>query len=813
MNSLEWEAYVRKLENLPASPRVERLLKRNTAAKPRVTVHRARLVTESYKKTEGLPQVLRQAKAFEKVLAEMPIAIGPDEMIVGGLGTQPLDLILTPELRAPDIEAELDVLTTRNVEWYDISEEDKKALREQILPYWKGKSVQEIALGIANPDAKHLWLKDSKQIPPIEGGVITTEARFQKPNGLYSPSIKLAHIGLNAIKRRAKAKLKLLSPEEKARKETFYKAVIICCDAAIAHAKRYAALAKKMADEEEDSKKKSELLKVVEVCERVPENPPRTFREAVQLHWFLFFIYQIEQPGPANSFCRLDQYLYPYYTKDLEKGVITDQEALELIQNLWLKMDTIQWWKTTRQAEFLGQGRPMHVDVAGYTSHGRDATNKLTYLMIEAYDRLKTQNPNFRVLLHKDVSETLLKRICKCTANGGLPTFWNADTTVQMLVNQNVPLEEARQHGGVGCPHPQIPGKEFTYTNKGKVNLGACLEMALNNGLYRGEQLGPQTGDSKNFTDLNELLDAFAVQVEKAADALHSLHNTAIEIHKKMVPAPFGSSLFEDCIERGLTMQEGGTHYVCNGYVGLIGISDIIDSFVAIKKFVYDEKTLTIDQLKDALNKNFEGAEVLRQMLINKAPKWGNDNDYADVVGREIISRLTSIGCKEKYDNLPIKHNLKSRGVTFVGYTGGITFGKIVGALPSGRKAGEPLVESISPVHGCDRNGPTAILKSVSKFDHASCRSPSVLNLWFTRSAVEDVGDLVSFLRAFVALGVAHIQFNIVSRDTLLEAQKHPEEYGTLIVRVAGYNARFTSLSKEVQDDIISRTEYGNTSY
>lgn len=780
--------------------RIENLRERFIQQVPEICVERAVLVTKSYQETENEPVVLRRAKAVKKVLEEMTIFIDEDELIVGSIASKLRRAPIYPEFSVKWILDELDTFANRGGDKLLISEENKKVLRE-ILPYWVGKTIEDKVM-YQVPDE----VKDS-----IEYGAFSSYNMVTGGVGHYIPDYgKVLTKGIKGIKDELFGKLKKLNREEPENisKKNFYEAAIIACDGAVKFAHRYAEKALMAANEEKDPTRKEELKKIAAVCQWVPENPARTFYEALQAFWFTHLMPYIESNGLAISPGRFDQYVYPYLKNDLESGRLTMEEAQELLECLFLKFpNIIKLYNNKAALSFGGFPTNSCLILGGQTKTGEDATNELSYMCLQATANTKLTDPSLAVRFHKFAPEKFMKRTCEVIRIGtGMPKVFNDEVIIPALLNRGVTLEDARDYGIVGCVEPAVGGKTYAWCNAGYFNLAKCLELALTDGkcLLTGKQMGIHTGNAQAYTSIEDVLNAYQKQVSHFVKLLVQCLNTVDIYQNELAPLPFSSCLFDDCVERGMDLNAGGAKYNFTSPQG-VGTSNVGDSLAAIKKLVFEDKTISMNDLLDAINHNFEGYETLRQTLLNHAPKYGNDDDYVDLLAK----RASSIYCceVEKYRN--------PRGGQFqpglYPVTANVPMGKVVGASADGRKAGEPLADGVSPVQGRDIMGPTATMKSVAKLEHIRASNGTLLNLKLTPAVVSGevgLGKFVKLLRGYIGLGGWHVQFNIIEPETLINAQKNPEEYRGLVVRVAGYSAFFVELDKSIQDDIIARTSH-----
>ncbi|MBP2652800.1 MAG: pyruvate formate-lyase [Firmicutes bacterium] len=768
---------------------------------PEICVERGYLMTESYKETEGQPEAIRRAKALAKILKEMTIGIANDELIVGRGSSKQRGGLLTPELTSGWYLEEMELLSTRNVDRFAPIPKEAQEKMQEFLPYWKGKSL--IDKWTARIPENLLKLNNV-----VQGG-----AAFCGNNQYYGHSSAdyeiIINKGLNGIKEEVDeeiAKLNLADVSE-FEKYQYLSAVKITLEAAAAFAERYAKLAKDMAAKETNATRKAELELIAETCKRVPANPARTFYEALQSMWITYLVLIIEAPGPGNGFVRADQYLYPLYKKDVEAGTITPDLARELIQLFYIKTNGLVIPYPTPMASFFaGFTLGANIVLGGLTADGKDAVNELSYLFLEAEKEVALNSEDIIVRIHKKTPDAFVMKACEVAkALSGKVKFLSDETTIQQLLKDGKPIDLARCYGITGCNSPTVAGHSLDIPG-GMVNMPLLLELALNNGVSRiiGEQVGPQTGDARNFKTYEELWAAFQKQVETLMPVALMFRNVDKQLFAEFAPIPFQSSLYYDCIKNGRDACNGGTPYSTYA-VSLAGTPNVGDSLAAIKKAVFEDKKLTMARVLDALAKNFEGEEEVLHIL-SSAPKFGNDNEYVDAIVNDVISMASKEVGKVKGFAGSVS-NCAAGTVT-----ANIPLGFVVGALPDGRKAGQPIAEGgISPHQGRNVAGPTATMMSVAKLDHTKITNGSVLNMRFSPDALKDGQKLrkfASLIRTYCETGGFLIQFNIVSTDTLKEAQKHPEQYKDLLVRVATYSAYFVELSPELQNDIIARMQF-----
>lgn len=841
--------------------RVEALKNQILSAVPCIEVERAILVTQSYKETEGEPIIIRRAKALEKILNEMPIIIRDQELIVGSITVTPRSSQIYPEFSNKWIKDEFDRLAKRNGDSFQISE-DAKAKLGEVFEYWDGKTTNELATSYMPQET----------LDAMNANMFTVGNYYF--NGIGHITVDYAKIlkkGFNGIIKEVEetaSKADKCDPSYLKKRE-FWRAVIISCKAVINYANRYAKLAREMAEKLCDCSnlvRKNELLTIAKNCENVPANGASTFYEACQLFWFVHEITNIESNGHSVSPGRFDQYMYPYFKKDMDLGKISREEAQEFIDCVWIKLSDINKVRDEVSTQAFG-GYPMfqNLIVGGQTSDGRDATNDVSYMAMEATAQVRLTSPSFSVRIWSKTPDEFLLRACELSRIGiGMPAYYNDEVIIPALTNRGVSLEDARDYGMIGCVEPQKGGKTDGWHDAAFFNLARVLEMTINNGrdnMNGGKQLGPKTGEFTQFTSFDQVMEAYKKQMQYFVKQLVNADNCVDIAHSERAPLPFLSCMVDDCIARGKSIQEGGAHYNFTGPQG-VGVANVGDSLEVIKKLVFDEKKITLSELKQALDTNFgemdttcksasnddltyklvmaavkrvlyennklskdeikdaldinlnensskpsvnkSEFEDIRQMLIHRAPKYGNDIDEVDNLARQ----GARIYCKEveKYTN---PRNGKYQAGLYPASIN-VFMGTHVGATPEGRKAHEALADGVSPVRGMDTHGPTAAVNSVAKLDHCIASNGTLLNQKFNPASLQgDNGlrNLAALVRSYFDQKGMHVQFNVIDKQTLLNAQKHPDEYRDLVVRVAGYSAQFISLDSAVQDDIIARTE------
>lgn len=808
---------------------------------PEIESSRAKLITESYKMTEGEPIVTRRAKAFLHILQNIPIIIRDEELIVGSTTLAPRGCQTYPEFSYEWLEAEFDTVATRKADPFYISEEAKKEIAEADK-YWKGKTTSELATAYMAPEA----------IRAIDHNMFTPGNYFY--NGVGHVTVHydwVLAVGFKGIAAKAKKALDALNfgDAEYARRSHFLNAVIMSCEAAIIYAKRYAALAREMAAKESNSRRKAELLRIADNCENVPENGARDFWEACQSFWFVQQLLQIESSGHSISPGRFDQYMYPYYSKDIESGKITREFAQELIDCIWIKLNDLNKCRDAASAEgFAGYSLFQNLIVGGQNAEGVDVTNDLSFMCITASLHVQLPQPSLSIRVWNNSPHDLLIHAATLTRTGvGLPAYYNDEVIIPSLMSRGLTLEDAREYNIIGCVEPQKAGKTEGWHDAAFFNMCRPLELVFSDGMDKGELVGVHTGDVTKFKTFDEFYDAYKKQMNYAISLLVNADNAIDVAHATLCPLPFLSGMIEDCIGRGKSVQEGGAIYNFTGPQGF-GIANMADSLYAIKTLVFDKKEVTLAEYKQALEDNYgKGldaektqkvvAEVVKELSaagrkvseeeiaaavgslvkgsdkydkllekIDAVPKYGNDIPEVDAFARDV--EYTYAKPLETYKNP--RGGMFQAGMYPV--SANVPLGAQTGATPDGRLAGKPVADGVSPSAGKDVHGPTAAANSVARLDHYIASNGTLFNQKFHPSALsgrQGLENFVALIRSYFDQKGSHMQFNVVSRETLLDAQKYPEKYKHLVVRVAGYSAFFTTLSRSLQDDIINRTEQG----
>ena len=833
--------------DIPKSSRITRLVDHLFENMPVIESARAKLITESYKETEGEPIITRRAKAFAHILQNIPIIIREDELIVGSSTIAPRGCQTYPEFSYQWLEDELDTVATRSADPFYIAEETKQDLRE-VHKYWKGKTTSELATSYMAPEA----------IKAIEHNVFTPGNYFY--NGVGHVTVKYEEvlaIGYEGIIAKAQAELDKCSvgDGDYAKRSRFLQAVIMSCEAVMGYAYRYALLADEMAAKCDDPVRKAELEMIAHNCRRVPAKGARTFHEACQSFWFVQQLLQLESSGHSISPGRFDQYMYPYYKHDMENGIITREFAQELMDCIWVKLNDLNKCRDAASAEgFAGYSLFQNLIAGGQNKDGEDVTNDLSIMCIQASMHVHLPQPSLSVRVWNGTPHEFLIKAAELTRTGiGLPAYYNDEVIIPSLLNRGISLEDAREYNIIGCVAPQKAGKTEGWHDAAFFNMCRPIEFVFSNGVDKGEQIGPKTGDVTKMTTFEEVYDAYKEQMNYFISLMVNANNAIDVAHAERCPLPYLSCMVDDCLKRGKTVQEGGAVYNFTGPQGF-GIANMADSLYAIRKLVFEEKKFTMEEYKEALTWNYgKGLDeisvgeiattILKGMqeqgitvdaatvsavlasvrnsqpapekmakyeelhkAIEEVPKFGNDDQEVDLFARDVAYTYTR----------PLENYKNPRGGQFQAglypVSANVPLGGQTGATPDGRYAHTPVADGVSPSAGKDINGPTAAMSSVARLDHFIVSNGTLFNQKFHPTALagrEGLEKFVSLIRGYFDQKGMHVQFNVVDRETLIDAQKNPEKYKHLVVRVAGYSALFTTLSRSLQDDIIRRTEQG----
>ena len=794
--------------------RVFKLLERFDGQKPAIDVERALYFTQSMAETVGQPLVLRWAKALMNVAKNITVMVQDDQLLLGRCGGHDGRYgILYPELDGDFLDIAVRDLPTRPQSPASISLEDAKIVVEQIAPFWKGRTYHE-ALNKALPAEVHKLTYDDPD-GLISRFIVNETSSFRSSIQWVHDYEVVLKRGFNGLKQEMEEKLAALdpaSPVDQVDKRPFIEATILVCDAIVLWAKRHADAARKAAEACADPVRKAELIRMAENAEHVPANPARDFYEAVQSQYFTQMFSRLEQKtGTTISNGRMDQYFYPFYKKDMEAGILTDEKTLEYLECMWVGMaEFIDMYISPAGGAFNeGYAHWEAVTIGGQTPDGRDATNDLTYLFLKSKREFPLHYPDLAARIHSRAPERYLWDVAETIKFGsGFPKLCNDEECIPLYVSKGATFEEALDYAVSGCIEIRMPNRD-TYTSGGAyTNFASAVEMALYDGKmkkYGDVQLGIQTGDARKFKSWDEFWNAYVQQHMLLLRTTFIQQYIVIQTRAKHFAQPMGSVLHALCRKHCIDLHQPQIPEGLNfGYFEFMGLGTVIDSLAAIKKLVFEDKKLTMDQLIDALEANFEGYEDIQQ-LLRTAPCYGNDDEYADEIGRELDRMAVSFAAKYGKE-MGINNDAR-----YVPFTSHVPFGKVVSATPNGRVAWFPLADGSSPSHGADHNGPTAILLSNhnTKNYGMRARAARLINVKFTPKCVEgDAGTekLVQFIRTWCDLKLWHIQFNVINADTLKKAQKDPQKYRNLIVRIAGYSAYFVDLTPDLQNDLIART-------
>jgi formate C-acetyltransferase len=780
--------------------RAARIKQRLLVNERQIDVERARLATESYRATKGEPMVIRRAKLLLHLVRSMSLAIQPDEVIVGNRSLLPRMGVIAPEGAVDWIDKELEILPTRPQDRFTITAAQIRELREEIFPYWRGQTLED-TVAARVPEEVRLAVR----------GKAFSLNQTDHAQGHILPSVEAwLRLGLNGLREKVMAARQQPEVQGQAQ-QRFYDAALIVLQAAAEFMQRYARLARRLAAEANDPARQQELQDIAKICDWLAEHPARDFREALQAVWFLFVLLQIESNASSFSPGRFDQYMLPYLERDLESGKLTLAQAQELLEYLWLKFNEIVLLRSSSSARYFA-GFPIgfNLIVGGQKAHGSDATNLLSYMCLRAQADLGLTQPNLSIRLHHHSPEEFLRAASFVIGRGsGMPQVFNDEVIIPGQLNRGIAPEDALNYAVVGCVELSTPGKALGWSDASMFNLTRVLELTLFGGKdpQSGQQIGLETSPLDRMRTFEELEAAYDQQLAHFVELMVKGCNLVDSIHAEIYPSPFLSVVIEDCIERGLDVTAGGAHYNFSGVQG-VQIANVADSLAAVKQAVFDEQWLPAGDLLTALRADFAGQEVLRQRLINRVPKYGNDDDRVDQHAQK---------WGDRYSELVAQYPTLRGGVYQPGFytvSAHVPMGSNVGATPDGRFTGTPLADGgLSPTAGRDKRGATAALNSVSKLNLKLASNGTLLNMKFLPSFFEGPEALHKFvllLRGFCRLQIPHVQFNVVSAETLRQAQANPEEFRSLVVRVAGYSAYFTELDKELQDEIIRRTEFSD---
>lgn len=784
--------------------RIEKIRQNYVHAKPQISCERAAIWTQSYRKTAGKPVCIRSAQAFYDCCAQLGVHIFEGELIVGAIGEYRKCGILTPEFSWQWVDREMNHFADRPQDPYIITDEQRKFVREEIFPYWKGRSLEEAFLARLPEDTRKIG---------VDTGVIDSDSKWRQAVGEVTPDYQdvLFKKGFGGIIKEVEEHLAALDetrPEDEEKRE-FYQSVLLTSKGIICYANRYAQEAERLADQEPDAARAAELRTIAANCRYVPENPPHSFYEAMQFLWFV----QIggilsENPLSLNP-GRFDQYMNPYYAKDIAAGAITPDFAQELVDALWLKYSEWVWTISANTADyFAGYNQFQNLTVGGKTRDGRDGTNPVTFMAMKATEECKTHQPGLSVRVQADCPKEFMDAVTHLVSTGtGFPAIHSDSVGYQMLLNAGYAPEDARDWNNCGCvvPHNRKTGEWTAAVN---MNFGSALEYALNQGasLMTGKKMGLDEKPAAEMTSFEEVKAAFYRQFDNLCRHSVILTVEAQRLHREMVPRPFLSSCNEHCLETGRDLSHGGAQYNIGPVITGIGLAVVANSLAAIQKLVFEEHRCDMATLAKALQANWNGYEELRT-AAKAAPKYGNDDDHVDGIAREIANHF--------YDEIHQYHDIFGSPflTAFMGISNYIPMGRVLGATPDGRCAGEPSSEGVSPYVGTDVSTPLAAMRSAAKLNQDVHSGGTLLNLRLDHNLVatkRGQANLGAMIQTLFAMGAFHVQFNCVSSEVLRAAQKNPDNYRDLLVRVAGYSTQFVNLSRSMQDAIIARTEHAS---
>jgi len=795
--------YAEEGTNIPdgITKRLQSLKENYLTHKPTITTYRARAITKIAAENPGMPKIMLRAKCFRYCCETAPLVIQDGELIVGAPNGAPRAGAFSPDIAWRWMKDEIDTIGSRPQDPFYISDEDKKIMREELFPYWEGKSVDE-------------YCEDQYReagVWELSGESFVSDCSYHAVNGGGDSNpgydVILMNKGMLDIQQEAKDHLKELKYEnpDDIEKIYFYKSIIDTTEGVMIYAKRISEYAKELAAKETNPKRKDELLKIAEVNAYVPAHKPRTYWEAIQSVWTIESLLVVEENQTGMSIGRVDQYMYPYYKADIESGRMNDFQAFELSGCMLIKMSEMMWITSEGGSKFFAGYQPfVNMCVGGVTRSGHDATNELTYLLMDAVRHVKIYQPSLACRIHNKSPKQYLKKIVDVVRSGmGFPACHFDDAHIKMMLAKGVSIEDARDYCLMGCVEPQKSGRLYQWTSTAYTQWPICIELVLNKGvpLWYGKQVCPDMGDINSFKTYEEFEAAVKEEIKYITKWSSVATVISQRVHRELAPKPLMSIMYEGCMEKAKDVSAGGAMYNFGPGVVWSGLATYADSMAAIKKLVFDEKKYTLAQLNEALKADFVGYDQIRTDCLN-APKYGNDDDYADLIAADLVDFT-----EHEHRQYKTLYSVLSHGTLSI--SNNTPFGQLTGASANGRHAWLPLSDGISPTQGADFKGPTAIIKSVSKMANDSMNIGMVHNFKIMAGLLdtpEGEESLITLLRTACMFGNGEMQFNYLDNNTLIEAQKHPELYRDLIVRVAGYSAFFVELCKDVQDEIISRT-------
>jgi len=782
--------------NIQISGRIQSLKEKTKSAKRSLSLEQAEIITRFYRENEALPICLKRAGALAESLREMPITIDPEELIIGNRTPGIRAGVVFPEAGISWLGKEIDTLPGRPQDQFNVNNEDITCFRNVIEPYWRGKTLED-----------HIYSDYDGEFRAIEKVVRINQKDHAQ--GHICPNVrKWLELGPAGLLNSVWEELEKADPDQ----VEFYRSVIITLEASCDFILRYSNLARELSERHSDPLLSGNLKEISSICENLSQNPPSGFREALQSVWFLFVILHMESNASSFSPGRMDQYLYPYFIKDISRGRLTMSSALELIDAIFIKFNQIVYLRNAQSAKYFA-GFPIGFNIAigGQTENGGDAVNDLSFLFLKAQDHVRLPQPNLTARLHNSSPEEFVNECTRVIGLGsGMPQIVNDESIIPALEASGVSHKDAMDYAVVGCVELSTQGNFLGWSDAAMFNLVKILELTLNNGvcMLTGKQLGPETGDLTAFENYAAFRDAYSVQIDYFLNKMAGACEHVEKIHQLHLPSPFLSAVVDDCLQSGKDVTDGGARYNFSG-IQAIQVANIADSLAVLKQLVFDSSTVSREKMLEALRGNFSGNEIMRQMCINKVPKYGNDIEWVDSTGADWL----------RYFAGKLKNFRNYRGGAYhMGlYTvsAHVPMGANVGATPDGRLAGMPLADGgVSPMYGRDKAGPTAVLNSVSRLPFGLAQNGTLLNMKFLPSFFNTESDRNKFsamIRTIIDLGIHHVQFNVVNAEDLIKAKSDPDSYRGLTIRVAGYTAYFTELAEDLQNEIIQRTTHGES--
>ena len=793
-------------DGVPVGPteRLVRLKENFLKQVPSITTHRARAVTKITKENPGMPKIELRAKCFRYCCETAPLVIQDNELIVGAPNGAPRAGAFSPDIAWRWMVDEIDTIGSRPQDPFYISDEDKRVMREELFPFWEGKSVDEYCESQYREAG--VW--------ELSGESFVSDCSYHAVNGGGDSNpgydVILMKKGMIDIQNEAKEHLAMLDYEnpDDLDKIYFYKSVIDTTEGVMTYARRMSEYAAQLAERETNPQRKEELMKISEVNAKVPAHKPETFWEAIQAVWTIESLLPVEENQTGMSIGRVDQYMYPYYKADLESGRMNNFQAFELAGCMLIKMSEMMWITSEGGSKFFAGYQPfVNMCVGGLTRDGRDATNELTYLLMDAVRHVKIYQPSLACRINNKSPQKYMKKIVDVVRSGmGFPACHFDDTHIKMMLAKGVSIEDARDYCLMGCVEPQKAGRLYQWTSTAYTQWPICIELVLNHGvpLWYGKQVTPDLGDLDQYQTYEQFDAAVKEQIKYITKWTAVATVISQRVHRDLAPKPLMSIMYEGCMEKGKDVSSGGAMYNFGPGVVWSGLATYADAMAAIKKLVFDDRKYTLKQLNEALKADFEGYDQIKADCL-AAPKYGNDDDYADLIAADLIN-FTEMEHRQ-YKTL---YSVLSHGTLSI--SNNTPFGQLTGASAGGRKAWTPLSDGISPTQGADINGPTAIIKSVAKLSNDNMNIGMVHNFKLMAGLLdtpEGENGIITLLRTACAFGNGEMQFNYMDNNTLIDAQKHPEKYPQLTVRVSGYAVNFNKLTKEQQDEVISRTFHG----